>query len=134
MSEALFQKLDNLLLRVDNLDAAIAFYRDKLGHPLLWRDDDAAGFELRDTDAELVVHLKIGPETDILVADTDRAFEDFICAGGEAVTPPFDIAIGRCARVKDPFGNVLTLLDQSNGALVTDAEGRITGVAPRQTS
>jgi catechol 2,3-dioxygenase-like lactoylglutathione lyase family enzyme len=37
----LFRKLDNLLLRVADLDAAIAFYRDRLGHRVLWRSDEA---------------------------------------------------------------------------------------------
>jgi catechol 2,3-dioxygenase-like lactoylglutathione lyase family enzyme len=65
----LFRKLDNHLLRVADLDAAISFYQDKLGHRLSWRSDEAAGFALPETEAELVVHLKIGPETDILVRD-----------------------------------------------------------------
>jgi hypothetical protein len=56
-----------------------------------------AGFALPETDAELVVHLKIGPETDIVVADVDKAFALFLSAGGEGVHRPFDIAIGRCA-------------------------------------
>ena len=68
-----------------DLDAAISFYRDKLGHRLLWRSDEAAGFALPETDAELVVHLKIGPETDILVADVDEADARFLSAGGQAV-------------------------------------------------
>ena len=127
----LFRKLDNHLLRVADLDAAISFYRDKLGHRLLWRSDEAAGFALPETDAELVVHLKIGPETDILVADVDDAFARFLSAGGEGVERPFDISIGRCARVRDPFGNELVLLDQSKGRLATDAEGRVIGVEPR---
>lgn len=126
--EPLLRKLDNLLLRVDDLEAAIAFYRDKLGQPLLWRDADAAGFALPDTDAELVVHLRIGPETDVLVADADAAFAAFLAAGGTAVEAPFDIAIGRCARVRDPFGNTLVLLDQSKGRLATDNDGRVVGV------
>ena len=67
MTEALFRKLDNHLLRVDDLDAAIAFYRDRLGHRLIWRNDEAAGLALPETDAELVLHRHIGPETDILV-------------------------------------------------------------------
>ena len=78
----LFRKLDNHLLRVADLDAAISFYRDKLGHRLLWRSGEAAGFALPETDAELVVHLKIGPETDIVVADVDKAFALFLSAGG----------------------------------------------------
>jgi len=127
----LFRKLDNLLLRVADLDAAIAFYRDRLGHRVLWRSDEAVGFALPDTDTELVVHLNIGPEADVLVQDVDQAFALFLGAGGESVQPPFDIAIGRCARVRDPFGNELTLLDQSKGRLATDREGRVIGVEPR---
>ena len=126
----MFRKLDNYLLPVSDLDAAIAFYRDRLGHALIWRDAEAAGFALPETEAELVVHLRIGPETDLLVDDADAAFADFLEAGGEAVQPPFDIAIGRCARVRDPFGNVLVMLDQSKGTLTTDAERNVTGVGP----
>ena len=109
MTHALFRKFDNHMLRVADLDAAIDFYSNKLGHQLIWRDDDAAGLALPETDAELVLHRHIGPETDILVDDADKAFRAFLEAGGESVEPPFDIAIGRCARVRDPFGNVLVM-------------------------
>ena len=89
---------------------------------------DAVGFALPDTDAELVVHLHIGPETDVLVENVASAFRLSLSAGGEAVEPPFDIAIGRWARVRDPFGNVLVILDQSKGRLVTDPDRRVAGV------
>ena len=131
MKQPLFRKLDNHLLRVSDLDAAISFYRDGLGHPLIWRDQEAAGFALPETDAELVVHLHIGPETDILVEDVNDAFAAFLSAGGEVVEPPFDIAIGKCARVRDPFGNVIVILDQSKGRLAVSADGRVIGVEPR---
>jgi catechol 2,3-dioxygenase-like lactoylglutathione lyase family enzyme len=127
----LFRKLDNLLLRVADLEAAISFYRDRLGHPVLWRSDEAVGFALPDPDAELVAHLNIGPETDVLVEDADEAFVAFLAAGGVPVEAPFDIAIGRCARVRDPFGNELVLLDQSKGALAIDRDGRVIGVQAR---
>jgi hypothetical protein len=39
--------------------------------------------------------------------------------GGE----PFDIPIGRCAVVRDSWGNVLVLLDVTKGSLMTDANG-----------
>jgi predicted enzyme related to lactoylglutathione lyase len=129
--QALFRKIDNHLLRVADLDAAISFYGGKLGHRLLRRSHEAAGFALPETDAELVVHLHLGPETDILVDDVDEAFASFLSAGGDALQPPFDIAIGRCARIRDPFGNELVILDQSKGRLVTDSDGRVTGVEPR---
>ena len=132
--QALFRKIDNHLLRVADIDAAIAFYRDKLGHRLLWQSGEAAGFALPETDAELVVHLRIGPETDILVRDVEEAYAKFLGAGGDPVEAPFDIAIGRCARVRDPFGNVIVILDQSKGKLVTDSDGRVTGVKPSSRS
>src|SRR5262245_34937925 len=115
MARPLFRKLDNHLMRVTDLDSAIAFYCNRLGQELLWRDDTAAGFALPETDAELVVHLHIGPETDMLVDDVGAAVDAFVDAGGEVIEPPFDIAIGRCARLRDPFGNVLVILDQSKG-------------------
>jgi lactoylglutathione lyase len=130
LDKPLLRKLDNILLRVSNLDAAISFYREGLGHRLLWRDRNAAGFALPETDAELVVHLAIGPETDILVEDVESAVPRFVEAGGEVVEPPFDIAIGRCARVRDPFGNVLVILDQSKGKLATAPDGQVIGVEP----
>ncbi|WP_192259828.1 VOC family protein [Mesorhizobium caraganae] len=126
----LFRKLDNYLLHVSDLEEAISFYRDRLGHALIWRDAEAAGFALPETDAELVVHLRIGPETDILVDDVDAAFRELLAAGGKPVEPPFDIAIGRCARVCDPFGNVLVILDQSKGTFTTDEEQNVVGVEP----
>lgn len=36
-----------------NLDDALAFYRDRLGHPLVWRTSEVAGLKLPDSDAEL---------------------------------------------------------------------------------
>ena len=90
---------------------------------------EAAGFALPETDAELGVHLRVGPETDILVRDVEEAYAKFLGASGEPVQALFDIAIGRCARVRDPFGNVIVILDQSKGKLVTDSDGRVTGVA-----
>jgi len=38
---SLFRKLDNFLLHVSDLDAAKSFYRDRLGHILVWRDEEA---------------------------------------------------------------------------------------------
>jgi predicted enzyme related to lactoylglutathione lyase len=131
MPAPLFRKLDNLLLRVSDLDVALAFYSDRLGHKLIWRDGDAAGLAMPETDAELVLHTKIGPETDILVDDVAHAFRSFLDAGGTAIREPFNIAIGRCAVVRDPFENILVLLDQSAGRLATDADGRVTGVERR---
>ena len=48
-------------------------------------------------------------------------------AGGKVIVPPFDIQIGRCVVLEDPWGNPLVLLDSSKGLLKTDADGNIIG-------
>src|ERR1700728_1812227 len=60
-----------------------------------------------------------------LVANVDEALERFKGAGGETVTGPFDIPIGRCAVVRDPFGNAIVMLDQTKGHFVTKAAGEV---------
>jgi predicted enzyme related to lactoylglutathione lyase len=129
----LFQKIDCIRLHVDDLDEALAFYRDRLGHELVWRTDGVAGLRLPDTEAEVVLHTDgHGQEIDFKVESADVAAERFVEAGGTIVIPPFDIQIGRCVVVADPWGNPLVLLDFSKGLLVTDEAGNVIGNAPPQ--
>jgi predicted enzyme related to lactoylglutathione lyase len=132
VSEPLFRKLDSYQLPVPDLDAALAFYRDALGHELVWRSETAAGLRLPDQDGTEIVLQTERPqaETDILVDSVEAAVQRFVAAGGRLISGPFAIQIGMCAVVADPFGNVLTLLDMSQGKLITDAEGRILGNEP----
>jgi len=58
------------------------------------------------------------------------AVSAFVEAGGEVVKPPFEIQIGRCAVVRDPWGNVLVILDASKGLLRTDDAGNVIGNEP----
>ena len=55
------------------------------------------------------------------VASSDAAVKRIVEAGGKLVLGPFDIQVGRCAVVLDPWGNMLVVLDASKGHLVTDA-------------
>ncbi len=124
----LFRKVDCLALRVTDLDAALIFYAT-LGHALIWRTATAAGLRLPDSEAELVLQTeRPGPETDLTVEAVGPAVERFVRAGGRLVVAPFDIAIGQCAVVADPWDNQLVLLDTSKGRLVTDEAGNVTGV------
>jgi len=125
MNDPLFTKVDCLMLKVDDLDAALRFYSEALGHPVLWRMPEAAGLGMPGTDAELVLHTNLGPEVDLLVANVDKALKRFNEAGGETITGPFDIPIGRCAVVRDPFGNAIVMLDQTKGHFVTNAAGEV---------
>ena len=129
MTKALFQKIDCLQIPVPDLEAGLAFYRDRLGHELIWRTETAAGLRMPETDAEIVIQTeRPQQEANLKVASADAAAERVVQAGGKLVAGPFDIQIGRCAVVLDPWGNALVLLDTSKGRLATDEAGNVTGV------
>ena len=130
-TEPLLRKIDAVTIPVPDLDSGLRFYRDSLGHQLLWRNDKIgqAGLALPDSDTEIVLTTRQRYEPDWLVASVDAAVQGVRDAGGEVITEPFDIPVGRVAVVRDPFGNALVLLDLSKGRYVTDREGRVTGVA-----
>ncbi|MEX2395302.1 MAG: VOC family protein [Actinomycetota bacterium] len=131
----LFRKVDCLSLPVTDLEAALAFYSGDLGHELIWRTDTAAGLRLPDSEAELVVHTEGRPaETDLLVASVPDAVDRLTAAGARIVAGPFDIQIGRCAVVLDPWGNVLVVLDNSKGMLRVDENKRVIDNASRDVS
>lgn len=125
---ALFRKVDCVRLYVPDLEAGLAFYRDRLGHDVIWRTKTAIGLRLPESDAELVLQSEDQrQEVDLLVDSADAAAEQVEQAGGKVIVPPFDIQIGRCVVLEDPWGNPLVLLDTSKGLLKTDADGNVIG-------
>ncbi len=130
MPEPLFRKLDCLRVPVPDIESGLAFYRDRLGHELVWRSETQAGLRMPETDAEIVIQTERPElEPNLLVASADEAAQRIVQAGGSVLAEPFDIQIGRCAVVQNPWGNSLVLLDMSKGALVTDADGNVIGNA-----
>ena len=127
----LFQTVDAVTVPVPSLDEGLRFYRDGLGHALLWRNDAAgqAGMRLPAAETELVLTTKQRYEPDWLVESVDEAVDAVLAAGGGVIAEPIDIPVGRVAVVADPFGNSLVLLDLSRGRYVTDDTGNVTGVA-----
>jgi lactoylglutathione lyase len=125
MSDPLLKKIDCLMFNVDDLDAAIAFYGDKLGLPLAWRHETGAAFRVGDS--ELVINLGAPrePETDLMVDSAEDAARHVCEAGGKIIAGPFDIRIGRCVVVADPWQNQLVLLDCTKGLIKTDEDGWI---------
>jgi predicted enzyme related to lactoylglutathione lyase len=120
----MLRQVDCVMLRVADLDAAIAFYRDVMGLAPLWRAGDMAGLGFPDVLArgesmpELVVHtnpqipkLDVNYKVDDVIAEVAR----LEAAGCQVVAGPFPIAIGNCAVVTDPFENSLTLVDTTTG-------------------
>jgi predicted enzyme related to lactoylglutathione lyase len=125
---ALFRKVDCVRLYVPDLEAGLSFYRDRLGHELIWRTKTAAGLRLPESEAELVLQTEDQrQEVDLLVDSADEAAKFIEQAGGRVIVPPFDIQIGRGVVVEDQWGNSLVLLDASKGLLVTDSNGNVIG-------
>ena len=125
----LFKRIDCVRLPVSDLESGLSFYGSRLGLELIWRTDDSAGLRLPDDESEIVLYTDDrGEEIDIAVESADEAALSFESAGGEVVVPPFDIRIGRCVVVRDPWGNELVLLDNSKGRLETDGDGNVVDV------
>ena len=64
---------------------------------------------------------------DFLVDSSDEAAKLVEQAGGKVIVLPFEIQIGRCVVLEDPWGNPLVLLDTSKGLLKIDADGKVIG-------
>ncbi len=131
MTTPLFQNVDCMGVQVPNIEDALAFYRDALGHTLLWRTPTSAGLAFADSPEmpELVLHTDVWPiATAIKVASVPEAIQRFVANGGSVVEPTSEVAIGRLAVVSDPWANHLVLLDSSKGKLQTDHEGNVSGV------
>ena len=128
--DGLLRKIDAVTVPVPDLDQGLQFYRDALGHDLLWRDDGRgqAGLRMPETDAEIVLTLGQGYEPNWLVPSAAESARAFVDAGGRIVSGPFEIPVGSVVVVADPFGNVLVLVDLAKGRYVTDAGGMVTAV------
>ncbi len=131
MTKPLLRKVDAVTFRVPDLDSGIAFYVDRLGHPLRWRNDaiGAAAVALPESDTEIVLTTQHGYEPNWLVRSADDAAAEIERNGGRILAPVFDIPVGRVAVVADPFDNVLVLVDLSKGAYETDDQGDVTSVS-----
>lgn len=126
MSDGLFQKIDCLQIPVPDLEAGLAFYRDGLGHALIWRTPSAAGLRLPGSTTEIVIQTERPElEANLTVESVEQAVLTIVERGGRVLVSPFDIQIGRCAVVADPWGNRLVILDTSRGLLATDADGYV---------
>jgi predicted enzyme related to lactoylglutathione lyase len=123
----LLRKVDCVQIPVPDLDAGLRFYRDGLGLELKRRHATQAGLRLGDT--ELVLQTeRPDPETDFLVDSAEEAVRRVEALGGSVLSGPEDIPVGRVAKVADPFGNSLVLLDLSKGTFQTGPDGTVTGV------
>jgi lactoylglutathione lyase len=116
----MLRKIDCVMVKVDDLEAAARFYVEVFGLKRLWADGFSVGMGMPETDAEIVLHNDPNLSKDIgvhyLVDDVVAAVDELSAKGCTVVTPPFDIVIGKCAVIQDPFGTTLCILDMTKGA------------------
>jgi lactoylglutathione lyase len=115
----MLRKIDCVMMRVDDVEAAAAYYAEVFGLRPNWSGDDSIGLVFPETDAEIVLHHDPGipsaVEVHYLVDDVVTVVADYVAKGCSLLVEPFDITIGKCAVIKDPFGTRLCILDMTKG-------------------
>lgn len=126
--KSLFKKVDCLRVYVPDLNEGLKFYSEELGLDVIWKTKNAIGLGMADKKTEVVIQNEDEwQEVDVKVESVIDSVERIENAGGEIVRGPFDIKIGKCAVIKDPWGNQYVILDDSKGAFITDEDGNIIG-------
>lgn len=107
------------MVKVDDIDTARDFYLRVFGMLPAWRDATSAGLKFPESDAEVVLHniASIPARVDVtyLVDDVVAAVAALTAEGCAIAAAPFDVAIGKCAVIADPFGTPLTIIDMTKG-------------------
>jgi len=107
------------MIRVDDIHAAASYYANVFGLLPQWSADDSIGLRFPESDAEIVVHcspdIPSNVEVHYLVDDVIAAVDTYKNQGCGILVEPFDIAIGKCAVIADPFGTRLCILDMIKG-------------------
>jgi catechol 2,3-dioxygenase-like lactoylglutathione lyase family enzyme len=137
----MLRKIDRVILRVQSLPGAVAYYRDLLGLALVREELHVASFKLTDGSTELVLHDDPDLPTEAiyyLVDDVRDLYRRRAALKLKFANPPSQVSHGYRAAVKDPFGNVLLILDKSTepgaGTVVEDAKtagSLFAGIEPR---
>ena len=115
----MLRRIDRILLRVPQLESAVKYYRDVLGMKVIRQDARLANLKLMDGDTELVLHVDadLPAEAIYYLVDSVRdLYQRRATLKLTFVSSPSPISRGYRATVKDPFGNVLLLLDRTAGS------------------
>lgn len=130
MGQKMLRKIDCVMIRVDDVEAAAAYYARVFGLQPQWSGDDSIGLAFPETDAELVLHnnptIPSSVQVDYLADDVVAAVVHFAAQGCQVLVAPFDIPIGKCAVISDPFGTQLCILDLTKGLRPLNLAGSTT--------
>jgi hypothetical protein len=137
----MLRRIDRILIRVPQLLSAMRYYRDVLGMTVIKQNERIVSLQLGDHATELVLHTDPDLPAEAiyyLVDDVRDVYQRREELQLTFVSPPSAVSSGFLATVKDPFGNVLLLLDHTasphGSAHVEDAKpaaGLFAGVEQR---
>ncbi|MBA2395502.1 MAG: VOC family protein [Ktedonobacteraceae bacterium] len=123
----MLRKIDCVMIRVDNIEEAAVYYTKVFGLRPNWSGDNSIGLVFPETDAEIVLHndttMPSPVEVHYLVDDVVNVVAEYVAKGCQLLVEPFDITIGKCAVIKDPFGIRMCILDMTKGARPLNLKG-----------
>jgi catechol 2,3-dioxygenase-like lactoylglutathione lyase family enzyme len=112
----MLRKVDRLILRVPNLQSAVTYYRDVLGLKVVRQEKTVASLFLLDQVTELVLHTEDDLPAEASYYLVDDVRDMYAKRATLRLTfngPPTPSSRGYRAAAKDPFGNVILLLDRT---------------------
>lgn len=128
LRKPLFKYVDCIQFYTPDLQEGMQYYCNSLGMKVIWKSDTSIGLGMSEGITEIVIqNERNAQEIDIKVESVIEAINDIEKAGGQIICGPFDIKIGKCAVVRDPWNNQYVILDSTKGTFITDDEGNIIG-------
>jgi catechol 2,3-dioxygenase-like lactoylglutathione lyase family enzyme len=113
----MLRRIDRLILRVPSIETAVRYYRDVLRLKLIRQEKLVASFAMADGVTELVLRADPDQPADeiyYLVDDVRDLYRRRDALQLKFVQAPQQVGRGFKAAVKDPFGNILLLLDRTS--------------------
>jgi lactoylglutathione lyase len=115
----MLRKIDCVMIRVGDVQAAAEYYAKVFGLRPRWSGDGSIALGFPETDAEVVLHsdpnIPSAVEVYYLVHDVIAVVDRLLAEGCQVLVAPFDITIGKCAAIRDPFGTRICILDMTKG-------------------
>ncbi len=126
----MLHRVDRILFRVPNVESAVRYYRDVLGLTVLKQEPRLASFALRDAATELVLHSDDDLPANLtyfLVDDVRKMYDKREALNLHFLSTPAPGTRGYRADIRDPFGNVLSILDRTTDASQQVEDGKAPG-------
>lgn len=123
-------RIDRVMVRVPNVPAAVKYYCEVMGLKLIKEQKGVAALRFAQGEGEMVLHddpdLPAG-EIYFLVDDVRALFEKRSALKLNFVAAPKAAGRGYRAAIRDPYGNVMTIVDRTSGGGDALEDGKAPG-------